>query len=342
MTSYERLLNAVCGRPCDRTPVAPQLFGNAARLNGHCLQEYVTDGRVLAESQLKLRNDIGHDILFAFADLNIEAEALGCVLRYEKDSYPSIEKHVLASVCDIAGIEIVAPSHSGRMPVVLEACTRLRESAGDDCVVTACVMGPISIASQLMGIEAFLYRLADAPVEVNSVLDLAEHVAVAYGKALLQAGAHCIVVFDPIASPSVLPLSLFVNYEFPRLKRMSQAFKAAGAPISWISIAGATQKLMPYFKGAGINLATVDYVVPLSEAFEIADSMALNGNLKPYSFVSDTPEALKAKIKQCLLDARGHARYILGSGCEVPVETKIESLRAMMEAVREFHAEERH
>lgn len=208
MTSYERLLNAVRGRPCDRTPVAPQIFGNAARLSGHGLHEYVTDGRVLAESQLRLRNEIGHDVLFAFADLNIEAEAMGCVLRFERDSYPSIEKHVLASVSDATDLAAVVPFRSGRMPVVLDACSRLRQAAGNACVITACVMGPISIASQLLGIEAFLYQLADEPIGVNSLLDLTEQVAVAYGKALLQAGAHCIVIFDPIASPSVLPLAL--------------------------------------------------------------------------------------------------------------------------------------
>lgn len=338
MTSYERLLSAVNGKRPDRTPVAPQVFGNAAKLMGHSLREYVSDGRVLAGSQLKVREAVGYDILFAFADLNIEAEALGCGLRYEDDAYPSIVKHLLTAPDDRNDIPMPDPSASGRMPVMLEACTRLREAVGNECIISACVTGPVTIASQLTGIEPFLYQLADSPVEVNSLLDFTESVAIAYGRALLRSGAHCIVIFDPVASPAVLPLSLFVNYEFPRLKRMCAAFRSAGAPVSWISIAGATQKIMPYFSRAGINLATVDYVVPLREALGLAESVALNGNLKPYSFVTDSSEALKAAATDCLHAARGSNRFILGSGCEVPVETRIENLRALMRAVTEFKA----
>jgi uroporphyrinogen decarboxylase len=336
MTSYERLLSAVSGRSRDRTPVAPQVFGNAAKLTGHSLREYVSDGRVLAESQLRVRNEVGYDILFAFADLNIEAEALGCALRCEDDAYPSIEKHLIAMPGDARDLAVPDPVGSGRMPVVLEACARLREAVGNECVISACVTGPVTIASQLTGIEPFLYQVADSPAAVNSLLDFTERVAIAYGKALLRAGAHCIVIFDPVASPAVLPPSLFVNYEFPRLARMSKAFRLAGASVSWISIAGATQKLMPYFSRAGINLATVDYVVPLGEALGLSGDVAVNGNLKPYSFVTDSAALLKASATKCLLAARGSNRFILGSGCEVPVETKIENLRALVDAVAEF------
>ena len=228
MTSYERLLSAVNGKPCDRTPVAPQVFGNAAKLMGHSLREYVSDGRVLAGSQLKVRDAVGYDILFAFADLNIEAEALGCSLKYEDNAYPSIVKHLITGPGEGIDFPMPDPAASGRMPVVLEACTRLREAVGNECIISACVTGPVTIASQLTGIEPFLYQLADSPVEVNSLLDFTENVAIAYGRALLRAGAHCIVIFDPVASPAVLPLSLFVNYEFPRLRRMCGAFRSAG------------------------------------------------------------------------------------------------------------------
>ena len=90
MTSYERLMNAVTGGLTDRTSIAPEIFGLTARLNGYKISQYVKNGRVIAESHLNARESIGYDILFAFADLSVEAEALGCLLHYEEDAYPSI------------------------------------------------------------------------------------------------------------------------------------------------------------------------------------------------------------------------------------------------------------
>lgn len=338
MTSYERLLSAINGGLPDRTPVAPEIFGLTARLNGYRVSEYVKNGRVIAESQLKARDSIGYDILFAFADLSVEAEALGCLLHYEEDAYPSVQQHIMGDLSDLKDLKLPDPLKDGRMPVVIEACALLRESVKNECVIAACVMGPVSIASQIMGIEKFLYQLVDNPDKMSQLLDFTERVAASYGAALMRAGAHCPVVFDPIASPVVIPPSLFLRHEVPRLKRLYDFFRSEGSPVSWISVAGTTPKIMPYFKEAGINLATIDYVVSISEAFELLPGIAVNGNIKPYAFVSCTSDEICEEVKKCLSEAGRRKNYIVGSGCEVPLETKIENISAVVRAVKEFSA----
>ncbi|MDX9713822.1 MAG: uroporphyrinogen decarboxylase family protein [Dissulfurispiraceae bacterium] len=336
MTSYERLLTAATGGVPDRTPVAPEVFGVAGRLNGHTIYEYIHNSRVLSESQLRLRAAAGYDIVFAFSDLSVEAEALGCELDFHDDSYPAIKNPILKDLRDIKTIQLPVPGVAGRMPVVLDAARHLRESLGNDCLVAACVMGPVSLASQLMGLENFMYLLADNPKGVEKVLDLATGVASVYGKALLKAGAHCIVVFDPAASPVVFPPPFFLKYEVPRLKKLFKTFKAAGSLISWISIAGAIHRIMPFFIKTGINIATIDYVVDVSDAYNLVkDLIALNGNIKPYSFIVDPPDLIKDSVKANLLATSGRGNYIVGSGCEVPVESAYENICALVEAVRE-------
>src|SRR5512143_790779 len=339
MTSYERLLSAVQGRRPDRTPVAPEVFGLAARLNGYRIRDYVRDGGVIAESQLAARAELGYDILFAFADLSVEAEALGCVLQFEADAYPSVKRPCLRDAKDALEMTVPDAAKDGRMPVVLDACRRLRESVRDDCVIAACVMGPVSIASQIMGLEPFLYLLADSSQEAERVLDITEKVALVYGTALMRAGAHCPVVFDPIASPAVMPPSLFFRHEGPRLKRLFEHFSAEGAPVSWVSIAGDIHKIMPTFRNIGINLATLDYEVSLADGFRLAGGIALNGNLKPYLFVTQTPEEIKHLVKRCLRDAGKRHNFILGSGCEIPLESIRENIRALVDGVEEYRQE---
>lgn len=336
MTSYERVLFAAGGGIPDRPPVAPQLFGVAARLNGHTIKEYVTDGALIAACQRRLRQELGHDILFASADLSVEAEALGCLLRYEDDAYPAVQSPVVAHPDDGGALRQPEPAKDGRMPVVLEACARLREAAGDECLVASCILGPLSIAAQIMGIEKLLYSLVDAPDTVGKVLDVTEAVAAAYGKALLGAGAHCLVVFDPVASPVVLPPEFFSRCEAPRLKRLYALFREEGARASWVSIAGDTRKILPLFESLGINIATIDSGVPLSEAFSLLGAVAVNGTVDTYFLVSATPPEIKNAVRTGLGEAKGRSNYIVGSGCEVPVETSFENIRAFMEAVGDF------
>ncbi|MFO0754074.1 MAG: uroporphyrinogen decarboxylase family protein [Thermodesulfovibrionales bacterium] len=337
MTAYERMLRAISGRTPDRIPIAPQLFGVSARLNGSTIKRYVTDGAFIAECQMRLRGEIGHDVLFASADLSVEAEALGCPLRYEDDAYPAVHEPLLGRLCDTGLLRRPDPLKDARMPVVLEACARLREAAGDECLVASCMLGPASIAAQVMGIETFLYRLADDPDAVLKVIDFIEMVSIDYGSALLRAGAHCVVVFDPVASPAVLPPSFFSRYEAQRLKRIYASLKAEGACASWISIAGDTRKILPCFESLGINIATIDSGIPLSEVFSLLGAVAVNGTVDTYLFVSGSPTEIRGAVRQGILEARGRSNYIVGSGCEVPVETSFENVRALVEAVEGFH-----
>jgi len=336
MTSCERVMSILRGNTPDMRPVVPQVFGVTARLNGYRVYQYVTDGKVLAECQIRMRNEMGYDILFAFADLLVEAEAIGCKLHYNEDAYPHLLAPVLQDLDSLKELPLPLPERDGRMPVLLEAARLLREHVRNECIIAACVVGPITLASHLIGIERFLYKLIDEPEKVKDLLDYTEKVVEVYGSELLRAGAHCLIVFDPVSSPAVIPSSYFLHLESERLKRLFSHFSLLGLPIFWVSIAGPTQKIIPYYKETGINLATVDYEVPISEALSLSNGIVINGNLKPYDFVSHNPADIKEKTEACLREAEGKGRFIIGTGCEIPLDARPENIKAFVRAVREF------
>ncbi|NOY63846.1 MAG: uroporphyrinogen decarboxylase [Nitrospirae bacterium] len=336
MTSYERVINSLKKKLTDRVPVVPEVFGVTAKLCDYSLYDYVTDASKLAESQLRAREVIGHDMVFAFADLAVESEAIGCEMIYKEDTYPAVKQPLIKNTGDLETLALPNPLKDGRMPVVIEASSRLRDAVGDTCIVAACVMGPLSIAGQIMGIENLLYQLVDTPDAVEKVLDFTEEVTRRYGKALLQAGAHCHILFDPVASPMVVPQEIFLRLELPRLKKLFKEFKQEGSLICWLSIAGNTRKILPYYRDADVELATVDYTVSLSDACKLVGDLAVNGNLMPFSFVSHSPEKIKDTAKMCIRETANKRDYLLGSGCEIPVEASIEGIKALVEASHEL------
>ncbi|GAB4410242.1 MAG: uroporphyrinogen decarboxylase family protein [Thermodesulfovibrionales bacterium] len=336
MIALERVMSVFERTPPDVRPVVPEVFGVTARLNGYRVYQYVTDSKVLAESQIRTRKEMGYDALFAFADLLVEAEAIGCRLHYNDDAYPYIIDPVLKDIDSVEYLVNPDPVKDGRMPVLLEAARVLREHADDECLVAACVVGPITIAAHLMGLETFLYKLIDEPEKVNRLLDFTEEVTKVYGKELLRAGAHCLIVFDPVSSPDVIPSSHFLRFESPRLKRVFEYLSSHGSLISWISIAGPTQRIIPYYRETGINMATIDYEVTIGDAFSLCKGIVLNGNLKPYDFVSANPEDIDRKVRACINEAEGRSNFIIGTGCEIPLEARADNIMAIVRAARDF------
>ena len=334
MNSRQRIEAALRFEPTDRVPVIPQVFGHAAIFAGKTLGEYVRDGETLARCQLRAHAGYGYDAVFAAMDAGVETEAAGSRLTYRTDIYPCVAKYVLEDIGNFDKLVVPDPSRGGRMPELLKAANILRSELLDEALVVGCVLGPMTLAIQLLGPEKGLFLAADAPDVFSSVLDFATDVAIAFGLAQIAAGVHTPMVFDPSASQAVVPSQFFRELLLPRLSRLFAALKAGGSVVNWLHIAGPIESIMPYYPEAGVELANFDYCIEPLRARRILPGICLNGNIKPVSFVEASPRDIKAEAVG-LLDLLGPGRgFILSSGCEIPPEARPELVAAMVQASR--------
>ncbi|WP_131112121.1 uroporphyrinogen decarboxylase family protein [Sulfuricystis thermophila] len=337
MNSLERILAAVRFRPTDRVPLVPQLFGYAASAAGVRLGDYLRDGRLLAECQLRLRESFGCDAVFAFTDFSIEAEALGARLKYYDAQYPDIVIPALAPEEEAARLVPPEPTSAGRLPEVLRAIGLQRKALGDSACVMGALTGPMTLATQLYGTETALFLAADHPARFSSALDLALATALSFGTAQLAAGADAIVIFDPAASPAVVPADFFCEHLQLRLTRLVTGLRAAGAQIVWLNIAGPTAPILPLYAKIGVDIATFDYYIDAATAQRLLPHTCLAGNLKSLDFL--LPEAAPRIGRQAagLIEAfSARGGFILSSGCEIPPESEAATLRALAEAAASF------
>lgn len=333
MNSLERILAAVRFEPTDRLPFAPQLFGHAAVTCGESLADYLRDGRLLAACQLRERETYGSDAVFAFMDFGVETEALGSRLRYYPGQYPDVVDYVLAPGDDPARLKPPDPACAGRMPELLRAVGLLRSALGDSACVASAVAGPMTLATQLYGTETALFLAADDPARFAAALDLATEVALRFGAAQLAAGAHGVVVFDPAASPAVVPAVFFRVHLLPRLRRLLAGLRAAGARLRWLNIAGPTADILHHYTEIGADIATFDYYVEPAAARRLLPYTCLAGNLKSLDFLAPSvPDELTARVRELAAAFAGSGGYILSSGCEIPPEADAGNLAAMARA----------
>jgi uroporphyrinogen decarboxylase len=334
MNSIERIKTVLSFEMPDRVPVIAQVFGHAAALAGVSLRDYVQDGELLARSQIQALRRYDYDTVFALMDTSVETEAAGSVLTYPQNQYPYVQSYAFSDSTDFEGLSAPDPHQDGRMPELLKAARILRQEVGKDVLVVGCVLGPMTVATQLLGAETALYLAIDHPERFAHLLDFAAEVAIRFGTAQIEAGAHLPVVFDPSASPAVIPYQFFREFELPRLQKVFTALKNAGAAANWLHIAGPAVPILSFYPRLGVDIANFDYCVSPLEAQQAAPETCLDGNIKSLSFVESTPDMIADESFQ-LLDFFTHrGGFILSSGCEIPPEAKPENIVAMVLAAR--------
>jgi len=335
LNSLERITATLGFQTTDRVPVMAQVFGHAAVLAGVKLGDYVRDGALLARCQIHALEYYGYDAVFALMDVGVETEAIGSTLIYRDHQYPFVRSYVLADSADLCNLDVPDPWRAGRMPELLKAATILRQEVGRDVLVVGCVLGPMTLATQMFGIEPALYLAIDQPERFAEMLDFATEVAIRFGLAQMDAGAHLPIVFDPSSSPEVIPPAFYREFVLPRLTRVFAAFKQAGSAVNWLHTAGMTAPILSLYPRAGVELANIDFCVDPHHAMQILPHTCLDGNIKPLAFVDATPAEIATESFQLLKLFASRGGFILSSGCEIPPESKPENIAAMVLATRQ-------
>ncbi len=333
MTSYERLRATIDKQKTDRIPVIPEVGGVTSRVIGKDVIDYVKSGRVIADSQIAAQEKFGYDAVIAFADLSVEAEAIGCELSFSKNNYPYVKKTVLLSGDDVSDLPVPTPLSSGRMPEIIKAVEIMKEHYKGRVPVVAHALAPLTIASRIMDIEKMLYLIVDEPEKFRNLLNYTRRVALRFIDALIWAGADCIIMFNPSASPAVLPEKIFREFELPNISRIFNHIKQKHPNIiTWYSVAGAIQNIIPDLELVEIDIVTIDYLVTLGVAFDKSSTISFNGNIKPLLFTSKSSEEIQAISESLLFDSLGRGGFILGSGCEVPLNARLDNLKALVKS----------
>lgn len=333
MTGLQRACAAVRFEPTDRLPVIPQVFAHAGRLCGVSVNDYVRDGEVLARCQLAALAHYDYDAVHACMGVAVEAEGLGSPLRYRPDLYPAVTQPLLDDPRS-ALPELPDPREAGRMPELLRALELLRRDAAGRVLVVGFVLGPMTLACQLLGVEQALLTSVDDPEGFARLLDFATQVGLVFGTAQIEAGAHVPLVFDPSASPEVVPPGFFQRELAPRLGYLGRTLRERGALAFWMHTAGQTRSILPLYARMGVDLANFDYCVSPEDACRALPHTSLNGNVMPLAFVDHSPEEIRTTALALRHHFASRGGFILSSGCEIPPESVPDNVAALVAATR--------
>ena len=222
------VLAAVRGEPTPRVPTGPLAVHFCAGLAGATLREYSTSASVLADSVLRYHARFRPDAVWLSADTWVSAEAMGARIGASDDHQPlgGVGGPLVTTAADLDRLPPPDVSRQGRYPLMVDAMRRLKAALGPDTCVVACLdQYPFSLAAALMGLDAIMVRLADDLSFVQALMDRCEAYAVAYGRALSEAGADILSGGDSPAG--LLGPALYEAVALPAERRVIHALRAA-------------------------------------------------------------------------------------------------------------------
>jgi uroporphyrinogen decarboxylase len=346
MNSLVRIRLAARGGIADRAPVGPYIASWAARWSGIPLSSYCTNGQAMARAQYLTWEKLGQDIIFPDSDNYYLAEGFGCKTKINQNEIPSLVKPAIADFEQAFDLEIPDPYRDGRMPVILEAIERIHSQVGDEVCIRVPGTGPFSVASSLVGVERFLLEMAliqagrrdTNRAAVEHMLELTTSVLIRFGLAELKAGAHLLQCGDSLASTNVISPEMYRTWVLPKHQQIFREWKEAGA-LTLLHICGDNTRILDLLAQTGADIIAIDHAVDLRMAKQrIGEKVCLIGNIDPVSTmlqgsVSDVEQAANA----CLEAAAPGGGYILGTGCEVPQDTPLENLQALIRVGQAHH-----
>jgi uroporphyrinogen decarboxylase len=333
--SLQRMRATLSGDAADRVPVFPMIVSGTARWAGVPISRFAADPGVMADCLMSAQKRASYDAIHVSLNVTVEAEAVGALVEQPHDDLPYVVAPVLVEPADLLRLKVPDPLTDGRLPIFVEATRIVARDVGDSVLIVANIRGPMSMASQLRGVEPLLMDLIDEPGFVADLLAFCAEVGVVFAAALSQAGCHAIMLGDALSSPASISPATYRRVVQPVHTEMVRRFLADGAETVLMHVCGDTRPIIADLVATGAGAIDVDTPVPLHEARTHAGpDVSLRGNLDTSLLYRAAPAEVRAAARQAIA-VGGSPRYILGTGCEVPIGSPIENVMAMVGASEE-------
>ncbi len=334
MTGRERVLAALKGQPVDQMPVISvcqhATYDQMDRL-GVAWPEAHFQAKEMASLAAGGYTVLGLDAVRAPYCQTHEAEAFGAVIKYAgREGVPSISVHP----CQLED-EPKLPEdflNKPRIKQLVNSISLLKEKVGDRVAVIGGIVGPFTIAANLLGVTEMLKVCFKKPGKVIPFLEVGERAGTMLAQAMVEAGADIICVEDMMTSLDMVSPKIYRELAAPYEKKQ---FSQISVP-TIIHICGKLDAIMVDIAQTGASAISIEPVVDVKGAAaklrEAGLQVALIGGIDPVrTLFSGTPEAVAAEVDKAIEDGFD----LISPGCGVAPASPTENLLAMVKRAQE-------
>lgn len=297
-------------------------------LTGSTVKQNQFNHTVQFQSLARLFDRFRPDAMMFLMDLSVEASGLGLPVRFPLDNTPTIEGHPVQAAEDLRRYRNIDILADGRVMVYLEVMRHMR--AGLPVPVGAFVTGPFTLAGLMMDANELAMNVVLDPDLCHEVLQFATNTVVRYAGALLEAGADFIMVLDPTAV--MMGPAQYAEFAGAYTRQIVGLLDQAEVILH---ICGDTRHIIDLMVETGVSGLSLDHPMDMGQvARRVGHDVTLVGNIDPVRLLHGTPTEIEVRTADLLDTVREHPGFVLSSGCDLPQDTPMANIRALMDTGR--------
>jgi MtaA/CmuA family methyltransferase len=275
----QKLIDAYRGKRTENAPWVPYAGVHCAFLINEPADKMLQDPALLAKGVVNAAKRYHADGIPLVFDLSVEANSVGCDLKWWPDNVPSVKNHPCSSQTPAeAGLKLPTKD-SGRWPILFQAAKIAKPQLDEmDCVLMGLFCGPLTLASHLAGVRIFtdVYKHKDF---AHAVLKFAGEVGALAAGFYADMGCEIIAVVDPVASQ--IKAETFREFVKPNAQPAIKVINDRGCTSSFF-ICGDCTKVMEEVCKIGTHGFAIDEQLNMIFVRDLARkyNVGFGGNLK--------------------------------------------------------------
>jgi len=275
----QMLIDAYRGKKTVKPPWVPYAGVHCAFIINEPADKFLQDPELLAKGVVETAKRYQADGIPLLFDLSVEANAVGCDLKWWPDNVPSVTNHPCSDKTPAEAGLSLPTKDSGRWPVIMEAARIAKPQLEElDCALMGLFCGPLTLASHLAGVRIFtdVYKNKEFAAEVCK---FAGEVGARSAELYAEMGCDIIANVDPVAS-QIRP-ETFREYVTPNSQAANKVIHDAGITSSFF-ICGDATKVMTEVATIGTHGFAIDEQMNMNFIRDIArkHKVGFGGNLK--------------------------------------------------------------
>ncbi len=329
MSSYERVMNRLEGKPVDKVPNMNIIMAFAAKQIGATMKEFCTDYRVLVESKIYCANEFGIDTVSVISDPMREAHGFGAKVIFPENDVPFCKEHLITVLSQIKDLKPINPMNNERMIDRIRAVESLKKQVGGKIPIIGWVEGALAEAADLRDISYVMMDLMMDGERMKEFFEIIYEQQKIFAKEQINAGADFIGIGN--AAASLIGPALYEEYCLEFDTRIIKDIHDMGAKAK-LHICGNTEPILELIAKTQADIFDADHVVDFSKAIEAfkGTNTVANGNLDPVAHMMRADEQIITEEVKKRLDLADE-RTLISGGCEVPAATSGEIMKRMNE-----------
>jgi len=337
LNSRERVLRLFRRESLDYIP----LFSGYGNITIHGLEKYGwkfpeihTDARKMAQMAASTFHLFGFESAVVPFDMGVEAEALGSKVNYYAHAtdilYPTISQHPAEKVEDL-NLQIPSDlASAGRIPLVTEAIRILKEEIGKQVAIGSWVLGPYTLAGQLLDLSQLAKAAFKKKDLVGKLLDQLAGVLIQIIKIYRKAGADYITVREMGAGPDILSPRMFESLIRPPLRRIFDEIESPKV----LHICGDTNAIIDQMVLCGADALSVEKKNNVTETRKkLGPDVLIFGELDAYGVLS---QGKPDDVDQAVKEAVERGVNAIWPGCDIWPMVPKENMEALMVSARKY------